>query len=775
MNRLVLFALVCARASAFGHQDEAPSTCAAPKVSVITDALVKNDGTVEGSSFWRLWAEGAAAAAADVDFRGFSRIAIEAFDLPGYLAAISEACDDADALVVSVPFESGTAEYDAADKAINDCLDRRPDVPIFSTAYDTYQNSRLYGYVGAENYALGQKCGRALMFTADEADPDNEPEANRDAVTGRNAPLAAPVPAAARRCPDGKCQVYWPASFAANAGIARLVAGMDQVLGKYGYAVEVIRPTVEEELSLFDPESGTLDFMRIYAGEVTIWPEFKDTTNGFTTLVSTVGSEFFPAHSKLGCGSVNPDEDAWQMGASPFRQGLAATNSAASAANLAAAGGRWASAKGNNEAIEQSESLTNVGEVFVAPVSQEQINGGYDVHEPYMRLAAVLSFAIYADDRVGGGSMRDVFDNTCWTEGYANEFGVPIDRLKQFYYSAGDNVAAIVHLRETAGDDIVAVVFRGTQGGTALTNWISNLDLRKKSVPCPGASPPEGLDCKYHNGFYTSFEGLVGVGLLDELRALVADITATTGKAPKTIFTGHSLGGAMAVIAAFEFNLRHGVDVFGLYTQGQPRAIETHTRNYLETLRTFPAWRDTWELDPVVRIPFDSTGFQHAGVETFGEGETYPGIFGTLSSWVLGDGTGQDGSLTYNKNLFNVDVGDHGRTGYQLLHGSTVVTPDATAPCAGDSLTPLDPGYDSCADKCAARTGSSRKKFYGNGPSCWLFGGDCDSNCMDGYCSYAPDSYDDYPSGWFDLECRFGIGGRICCCDQFQSNEVIFS
>lgn len=69
--------------------------------------------------------------------------------------------------------------------------------------YDTYENERLYGYVGSESYSQGMKCGRALLYTADAADPDSEPTANADAVSGRGPPLDAPVSAFATRSPGG--------------------------------------------------------------------------------------------------------------------------------------------------------------------------------------------------------------------------------------------------------------------------------------------------------------------------------------------------------------------------------------------------------------------------------------------------------------------------------------------------------------------------------------------------------------------------------------------
>ena len=92
---------------------------------------------------------------------------IEQVDVEGYVARCAEiyisrsgtpesstqveqielSCDEADAIVIAVPMVSGTESYTRADAAINACLDARPDLPIFSTFYDTYKNDRLYGFV----------------------------------------------------------------------------------------------------------------------------------------------------------------------------------------------------------------------------------------------------------------------------------------------------------------------------------------------------------------------------------------------------------------------------------------------------------------------------------------------------------------------------------------------------------------------------------------------------------------------------------------------------
>ena len=105
MTRHVLLAFaVCANFAADAFSYHGPEECPSPpKVSVITDA-VTNDGVLnDASKFWTLWREGAAAAAAEVDFRGFYKIELQSIDVQAYVDGIASACETADAIVVSVP------------------------------------------------------------------------------------------------------------------------------------------------------------------------------------------------------------------------------------------------------------------------------------------------------------------------------------------------------------------------------------------------------------------------------------------------------------------------------------------------------------------------------------------------------------------------------------------------------------------------------------------------------------------------------------------------
>ncbi|KAI8896291.1 Alpha/Beta hydrolase protein [Globomyces pollinis-pini] len=148
----------------------------------------------------------------------------------------------------------------------------------------------------------------------------------------------------------------------------------------------------------------------------------------------------------------------------------------------------------------------------------------------------------------------------------------------------------------------IVVVFRGTstvQGAvTDLKFW--KCDTSWKNVP--GA--------KLHFGFLEAYNKL-NEKLLAKALALAND--------PKfqdyqIVFTGHSLGGALATLAASDFYERN--PQFGnrisLFTYGQPRVGNPAFARYINKLPfASRIYRVARRGDPVPHLPFISMGFEH--------------------------------------------------------------------------------------------------------------------------------------------------------------------
>lgn len=84
---------------------------------------------------------------------------------------------------------------------------------------------------------------------------------------------------------------------------------------------------------------------------------------------------------------------------------------------------------------------------------------------------------------------------------------------------------------------------------------------------------------------------------------------------PRNIFiTGHSLGGAIAQLAALELaTIGHNVT---LYTFGSPRVGDAGFVNAINRVVS-NHYRVTSIRDPVPHVPAQIQGFAHAGVEVF--------------------------------------------------------------------------------------------------------------------------------------------------------------
>jgi len=144
-------------------------------------------------------------------------------------------------------------------------------------------------------------------------------------------------------------------------------------------------------------------------------------------------------------------------------------------------------------------------------------------------------------------------------------------------------------------DRLTVVSFRGTEPNS-LSDWLT--DAHTSLVTGP-------LGAKVHAGFYWSLREAWKI--VDDC---VADFDRRRGK-PLWI-TGHSLGGALATLAAARW-LSAGRPVQGIYTYGQPRAgDEDFARSFNFAFRPH-TFRFVNNNDLVSRVPPRSLGYSHVG------------------------------------------------------------------------------------------------------------------------------------------------------------------
>lgn len=144
----------------------------------------------------------------------------------------------------------------------------------------------------------------------------------------------------------------------------------------------------------------------------------------------------------------------------------------------------------------------------------------------------------------------------------------------------------------------IIVAFRGS---ASIENWITNLDFKAVSTGlCSG--------CTAHKGFWQSW--------LDARSAVTAAVKqmSTSNPAYKIITTGHSLGGAIATLAAAD--LRNSGYPVTLYSFGAPRVSSSKLANYI-TAQPGGNYRITHWNDPVPNIPPIFMNFAHVSPEYY--------------------------------------------------------------------------------------------------------------------------------------------------------------
>jgi len=141
----------------------------------------------------------------------------------------------------------------------------------------------------------------------------------------------------------------------------------------------------------------------------------------------------------------------------------------------------------------------------------------------------------------------------------------------------------------------IVIAFRGS---VDTANWILNLKTVRTSYPlCDG--------CSVHIGFNQGFNSVKS--------AVEAKLQSLWVKYPtaSVMLTGHSLGGALAVMAAAYIHSTYKL-VSVLYTQGQPRVGNDKFAQFMTSLIP-DTYRIVHYADQVPHIPQSVLGFKHSG------------------------------------------------------------------------------------------------------------------------------------------------------------------
>ncbi|GKT40953.1 lipase [Colletotrichum spaethianum] len=150
-----------------------------------------------------------------------------------------------------------------------------------------------------------------------------------------------------------------------------------------------------------------------------------------------------------------------------------------------------------------------------------------------------------------------------------------------------------------ATDPVRKNVVIAIRGSSNVRNWITNLLFGLEDCDLVD-------DCKIHSGFSNAWDEVK-----DNLLASVKSAKAAN-PSYSIIATGHSLGGAIATIAAA--NLRLDGYPVDLYTYGCPRVGNDAFVNFV-TVQPGAEYRITHVDDPVPRLPPIFLGYRHTSPE----------------------------------------------------------------------------------------------------------------------------------------------------------------
>lgn len=140
---------------------------------------------------------------------------------------------------------------------------------------------------------------------------------------------------------------------------------------------------------------------------------------------------------------------------------------------------------------------------------------------------------------------------------------------------------SLIRTAEAGVPSWAAVVFRGTHN---LENWMSNLDTSPVSWDGPG---------QVHKGFRDALRPV-----WNHLAQFLDNVSSPL------LYTGHSLGAALATLAAVKY------PPAALYTFGSPMA---GNRPFVNALNGIPVYRVINCRDIVTQLPPPVLGFRHAG------------------------------------------------------------------------------------------------------------------------------------------------------------------
>ncbi|KAL4892082.1 Alpha/Beta hydrolase protein [Aspergillus ambiguus] len=151
-----------------------------------------------------------------------------------------------------------------------------------------------------------------------------------------------------------------------------------------------------------------------------------------------------------------------------------------------------------------------------------------------------------------------------------------------------------------AADSTHKLIVLSFRGSRSPANWIANLDFAFDDAKDLCA------DCKVHGGFWKAWNTVA-----DTLRTQIQKARAAYPDY-KLVFTGHSLGAAIATVGTTDLRTREKYSI-DMYSYGSPRVGNAELAEYITSLGS--NYRVTHTDDIVPRLPPRAVGYRHPSPE----------------------------------------------------------------------------------------------------------------------------------------------------------------
>ena len=212
---------------------------------------------------------------------------------------------------------------------------------------------------------------------------------------------------------------------------------------------------------------------------------------------------------------------------------------------------------------------------------------------------------------------------------------------------AATDAQANVTLETIGGAPAIIVAFRGS---SVPRDFLQDAEFW---MVAPSGAATGGL--RIHHGFLEDFTA-ISAAVVGAVKNLLAE-----NPVAKVYLTGHSLGGALAILAALEFN-RQKLAVTLVLTFGQPRVGNAAFRDLYDAYLKTITFRVVNQNDIVPRTPGVLLKYRHCGQEIFLEPGTGWGVNPPLLYKLVCDALGLWGAY---RNRSDVLISQHFIAAYQ--------------------------------------------------------------------------------------------------------------